>query len=491
MANESQFNAAISLLTEAVRAMKPVTVPPPKPYDENSYHSIEDFIYFFERFCVATYGNDSISWLQVLPEFLRGESKCIVESFGRCKQTSYETVKHRLLKTCQLRDIGDDHYSRFFKTKRLDGESLVCYCIRLEVMASKIPLLDSVSRDALVRGNLCKSLADHVARNLNIQIGYLNSVSNDTLVTIASALEAQLGKIIPELPQIAACANICLQVTNEKPRAKRLKCYRCGLRGHIKRNCRVKLHERKVPKPCGKRPGNVDIGKGIDCNPFRKSVKTTLQKKYPKRSNKCFPSGKNNRIYEGSVSTSSSDKDWKNKPRSSTGAKEYFVPNCDVELPEIPKLPNSNVDAVVANPISTHPEENGLFNCSGPIPNLCFPGNISDPYPITQINLDMHEGIPCEHDSQIDMDWDMEATDGILNDSFLSSFNLDGIFDSDGIDVREQNESGYSSSDSCISVSCSEQKIESKLPKFSDGFDCSLLSFGNISYYEFPLNQNV
>ena len=337
---------------------------------------------------------------------------------------------------------------------------------------------------------MCKSLADHVARNLNIQIGHLNSVSNDALVTIASALEARLGKIIPELPQIAACANICLPLTYEKPRAKQMKCYRCGLRGHIKRNCRVKLHERKVPKPCGKRPENVDIGKGIDCNPFRKSVKTTLQKKYPKRSNKCFPSGKNNRIYEGSVSTSSSGEDWKNKPRSSNGAKEYFVPNCDVELSEIPnpKLPNSNVDPVFANPISTHPNENGLFNCSGPIPNLCLPGNISDPYPTTQINLDIHEGIPYEHDSQIHMDWDMEGTEGNLNDSFLSSFNLDGIFESESTDVRDEPESGYCSSDSCIAVSCSVQKLEEEMPAYSDGFDCSLLSFGNISYCEFPLN---
>ena len=118
--------------------MKPVTVPPPKPYDENSYHSIEDFFYFYERFCTATYGNDSISWLQILPEFLSGESKCIVESFGRCRETSYETVKQRLIKIGKFRDISDDQYSRFAKAIRHNGESLVCYCIRLEVMASKI-----------------------------------------------------------------------------------------------------------------------------------------------------------------------------------------------------------------------------------------------------------------------------------------------------------------------------------------------------------------
>ena len=84
----------------------------------------------------------------------------------------------------------------------------------------------------------------------------------------------------------------------------------------------------------------------------------------------------------------------------------------------------------------------------------------------------------------------MEASDGNLEDSFSSSLNLDCVFDSENIDLREENESGYSGSDSRIFGSCSEQTIESEVPKFSDGFDCSLLSFGNISYYEFPLNQN-
>ena len=206
MTMESRLNTAISLLTEAVKSMKPVKIPPPKPYGENNYYSIEDFLYFFERFCAATYGNDRISWLQVLPEFLRGESKCIVESFGLCKQTSYETVTARLVKICNLRDIGDDQYSRFFKTVRHNGESLFCYCIRLEVIAGKMPLLDPASCDALVRGNLLKSLANPVFRNLNIQVGCLNTVSNETLVMIASALEFR-GKITPELPQISASVN--------------------------------------------------------------------------------------------------------------------------------------------------------------------------------------------------------------------------------------------------------------------------------------------
>ena len=201
----------------------------------------------------------------------------------------------------------------------------------------------------------------------------------------------------------------------------------------------------------------------------------------------------NDRIYLGSGHTSSLGKSRKNKPRSSNGAKEHFAPNCNVEFPEIPnpKLPNPNGDSLIVKPIFKHPKEGSLSNCSGPIPNLCLPGNMSDLSPTPQTNLEMHERVPYEDDLQINMDWDVEATDGNLNDSFLSSLNLDGIFEPESVDVHEENESGYSTLDSGISVSCSEQQTESEMPAFSDGFDCSLLSFGNISSYEYPLNQSV
>ena len=77
-----------------------------------------------------------------------------------------------------------------------------------------------------------------------------------------------------------------------------------------------------------------------------------------------------------------------------------------------------------------------------------------------------------------------------LKESFSSSLNLNGIFHSEGVDGCDEQESGYSSADSRVSgsFSCSEKKLDIKTPAFSDGFDCTLLSFGNISHYEFELS---
>ena len=196
-----------------------------------------------------------------------------------------------------------------------------------------------------------------------------------------------------------------------------------------------------------------------------------------------------------------SGNDWKNRVQSSnSGGEKHFVPNHDLtKCPEDPnpKRPNLNDDPVIGKPMLSHPIDNCFPDCSRPTPNLCFPGKLSDPSPTPQATLEVQVTNYSEHDLHNNLGWDVgndedlqEFAEVNLNDSFLSSFNLDNIFVSESIDVHDEQESGYSSSDSCISVSCSEQKLESEVLAFSEGFDCSLLSFGNISYLEFPLCQN-
>ena len=81
------------ILAEAVRSLKPVVVPPPKVFNGTWYHSISDFIHFFEKYCKAIYVDDQFSWLQVLPDFLAGQYKSIDLSFGISSCLEYGTVK--------------------------------------------------------------------------------------------------------------------------------------------------------------------------------------------------------------------------------------------------------------------------------------------------------------------------------------------------------------------------------------------------------------
>ena len=497
MSTENTLNAAVLLLAETIRSIKPVLVPSPVIFDGNSYHSIEDFFYFFERFCSVTYGDDEVSWLQVLPDFLTGEYKCIVDSFGRSKEGVYQTVKQRLLKEFNFGNLRCDYYSRFVKTSRNRGETLLCYFIRLEVLATKIPFVNAVDCGSLVRVNLLNSLRDSVKRNVERQIGYLDDISNEKLVRIAGIIESQLVDPQSDTVKSVSFTDICLPVTI-KPKAKRIKCYRCGMLGHIRRNCLVVFHKRKPP---GKLPEH-------SCEGNRgKKYETTSRQKSTKRSNKPFPSGKrvskSSRMYQGSrFCTSDSGKECPNKPLRSYGAKKYLVPNGDMEYPDIPnlKIPNLNGDHVIEKPVITCLKEGGLLDRSGPLSILCLPGKSNDPSPTPQSTSNVQEKNYCERDMHNNLDWDAGLSDGNvqdsevinLNDSFASSLNLNCIFQSEN-DVRDEKESGYSSADSCISgsFSCSENKFDDEMPAFSDGFDCSLLSFGNISYYELELNHNV
>ena len=98
MAADHHYIGALNMLGESVRSLNSVLVPPPKVFSDSSmYHSIQDFLHFFEKYCEVTYGEDQSSWLQVLPDFLAGRSKSIVMSFGISRFLEYGSVKARLI----------------------------------------------------------------------------------------------------------------------------------------------------------------------------------------------------------------------------------------------------------------------------------------------------------------------------------------------------------------------------------------------------------
>ena len=339
----------------------------------------------------------------------------------------------------------------------------------MEVLAGRIPNLDSDTTEALIRGNLLKSLSMDIINKLNLQFGHLNGVSNETLIIVASILECQLGN--SELPKVVPCTNASLSVAFSKPVPK--KCYRCGMRGHIKRHCRVNIHKRAIVKPhelsnCffNREPKN----KYPDRKPDKMPVNPTRSETAENISKRKFVSSKN-----------------------SNGGKKVFRPR----VSERDNLYKSNPFKTSADPIMRlgagcnfdRNREAGSFSHGEPKCHDDVADRTPSPSP-TNISAESHRNDKCE---QIIMDWDVESINENLNNSFSSSFNLDGIFVSESLDVHDERESGYSSSDSRISGSSprSERKTESEVLTFSDGFDCSLLSFGNISFYEFPLNQTL
>ena len=71
------------------------TIPPPNIFS-SSHGSIDDFLVLFERYCVSIYGEDRLSWLQVLPSYLEGEARNIVLAFGLDRNIDYAMVNNPL-----------------------------------------------------------------------------------------------------------------------------------------------------------------------------------------------------------------------------------------------------------------------------------------------------------------------------------------------------------------------------------------------------------
>ena len=175
--------------SSAIRSMGKPKVPPPRICDGLNY-DIEDFYFFFERFAGSVYGDDQVSWLQVLPEFLAGNPKDIVEAFGTNRFNSYDGVKDILMKhskpTCSL---GSNEYFDFFGLSRKDGETLLCFSLRLHTSARKIPGQNTATRHALVRDKLWKSLSEQIRVPLDIKFCSAGEISVEEIVGNATIFE--------------------------------------------------------------------------------------------------------------------------------------------------------------------------------------------------------------------------------------------------------------------------------------------------------------
>ena len=151
----------LETLATAIGQMNNTKVPPPTPYQ--GYGDITAFFTSFENYCQNVYGNNTEAQLTILPSFLEGEAKQIALSFGNGAQ--YNAVKERIIaEMTGRRSLGSNQVSDIFSTNRREHESLLCYSIRLETMAAKIPNATADLTNVVVKSKFIASLNERIAK---------------------------------------------------------------------------------------------------------------------------------------------------------------------------------------------------------------------------------------------------------------------------------------------------------------------------------------
>ena len=214
----------------------------PLPYVFNgSQGYIEDFIFLFERYCLSEYGEDQLSWLQVLPSFLEGEPRDIVVAFGLDSNISYSMVKERL--KWELKEIGlqDRFYKEFCSATKNINESYSCFSIRLEVLLGRVSHLTSDVRRFLVISKFLSCLPQDILDKVTIEVALQSNVTIRQLVTLVKSVQI----VVNETRNVTMTDVLVTEdFSSRKKFSNGNKCFRCKLLGglgHYKVNCTARV----------------------------------------------------------------------------------------------------------------------------------------------------------------------------------------------------------------------------------------------------------